>query len=298
MLARPDVTPAEQRTALWMSTIAFTVCFAVWTIFAIIGIRIKQELGLNATQFGLLVGTPILSGSLIRLALGIWTDQYGGRRVYTIVMLAAAVATYFLTWAQTYPQFLIAALFVGVAGGSFAVGVAYVSRFYPTNRQGTALGIFGAGNVGAAVTKFVAPFVLVAYGWQTVAQVWALAIGVMGIAFWLLSDEDPVVKARGARHEKPTSAWLEFEPLKNVQVWRFALYYFFVFGAFVALSLWLPQYLINVYGVDIKIAGTIAALFSFPASIFRAYGGHLSDRYGARRVMYWTFQVAVVCTFV
>ena len=266
-----------------MSTIAFTVCFAVWTIFAIIGVQIKRDLGLNETQFGLLVGTPILSGSLIRIALGVWTDQYGGRIVYTAVMLAAAVATYFLTWATTYPEFLIAALFVGIAGGSFAVGIAYVSRWYPTEKQGTALGIFGAGNVGAAVTKFLAPFVLVAYGWPAVAQVWAAGIAIMAVLFWFFTDDDPVLVARRARGEKPRSAWLELEPLKNVQVWRFALYYFFVFGAFVALSLWLPQYLINVYGVDIKTAGMIAAAFSIPASIFRAYGGHLSDRYGARQ---------------
>ena len=284
--------------ALWLSTIAFTICFAVWTIFSIIGIRIKQQLGLNDTEFGLLIGTPILSGSLIRLVLGIWTDQYGGRRVYTVVMLAAAVATYLLTWAHTYPQFLVAALFVGIAGGSFAVGVAYVSRFFPATKQGTALGIFGAGNVGAAVTKFLAPFVLVAYGWQTVAQVWALAIGAMGILFWICSEEDPVTRARRAASEKPKSAWLELAPLKNIQVWRFALYYFFLFGAFVALALWLPQYLIKVYGVDIETAGMTAAMFSFPASVFRAYGGHLSDRYGARRVMYWTFLVAVAATFI
>src|SRR6476660_1310231 len=163
---------AGQSRALWMSTIAFTVCFAVWTIFAIIGIQIKRDLNLNETQFGLLVGTPILSGSLIRIALGVWSDQYGGRIVYTLVMLAAAVATYALTWASTYPEFLVAALFVGIAGGSFAVGIAYVSRWYPTEKQGIALGIFGAGNVGAAVTKFIAPFVLVAYGWPAVAQVW------------------------------------------------------------------------------------------------------------------------------
>src|SRR5207248_5711747 len=154
----------------------------------------------------------------------IWTDQYGGRRVYTVVMLAAALATYLLTWARSYPEFLVAAFFVGIAGGSFAVGVAYVSRFYPAGKQGTALGIFGAGNVGAALTKFVAPFVLVAYGWQTVAQVWALAIGLMGVAFWFFSEEDPVVQARRARHEKPTSAWLELAPLKSIQAWRLALY--------------------------------------------------------------------------
>ena len=190
------------------------------------------------------------------------------------------------------------ATFVGIAGGSFAVGVAYVSRFFETARQGAALGIFGAGNVGAAVTKFLAPFVLVAYGWQVTAQVWAVGIAIMGVVFWFTTTDDPVLRARRERGEKPTSAWLELEPLKNVQVWRFALYYFFVFGAFVALSLWLPRYLINVYGVDIKTAGMAAAMFSLPASIFRVYGGHLSDRYGARRVMYWTFGVSVLACFV
>ncbi|HXF86971.1 MAG TPA: MFS transporter [Xanthobacteraceae bacterium] len=287
-----------QARALWLSTIAFTVCFAVWTIFAIIGVQIKQELGLNETEFGLLVGTPILTGSLIRLALGIWTDQYGGRLVYTLVMLSSAVATFLLAYAQTYPQMLLAALGVGISGGSFAVGIAYVSRWYPVEKQGTALGIFGVGNVGAAVTKFLAPYVLVAYGWQTTAQVWAVAIAVMGIVFWLTTKDDPVLRERRARGEKPRSTWLELEPLKNIQVWRFSLYYFFVFGAFVALALWLPRYLIGVYNVDIKTAGLIGALYSVPASIFRAYGGHLSDRYGARRVMYWTFLVSVACTFV
>ncbi|WP_145966191.1 MFS transporter, partial [Mesorhizobium sp. M1E.F.Ca.ET.041.01.1.1] len=283
---------------LGASTAAFTVCFAVWTIFSIIGIRIRQELGLNETQFGLLVGTPILTGSLLRVALGIWTDRYGGRIVFTVNMLAAAVATFLLSYAHTYPQMLVAALGVGIAGGSFSVGVAYVSRWFPPQRQGTALGIFGAGNVGAAVTKFLAPFVLVAFGWQAVAEVWAAALVVMAVIFWFTTDDDPVIVERRRSGIKPKSAWLELEPLKNVQIWRFALYYFFVFGAFVALALWLPQYLINVYGLDIKTAGMIAAFFSVPASLFRAYGGHLSDSFGARRVLYWTFLVSVVTTFI
>ncbi|TPO11843.1 MFS transporter [Mesorhizobium sp. B1-1-5] len=283
---------------LGASTAAFTVCFAVWTIFSIIGIRIRQELGLSETQFGLLVGTPILTGSLLRVALGIWTDRYGGRFVFTANMLAAAVATFLLSYAHTYPQMLVAALGVGIAGGSFSVGVAYVSRWFPPQKQGTALGVFGAGNVGAAVTKFLAPFVLVAFGWQAVAQVWAAALVVMAAIFWFTTADDPVIVERRRSGIKPKSAWLELEPLKNVQIWRFALYYFFVFGAFVALALWLPQYLINVYGLDIKTAGMIAAFFSVPASVFRAYGGHLSDSFGARRVLYWTFFVSVVATFV
>ncbi len=140
---------------------------------------------------------------------------------------------------------------------------------------------------------------LVAYGWQTVAQVWAVGIAVMAVVFWFTTKDDPVLRRaprQAARSRR--ASWLELEPLKNVQVWRFSLYYFFVFGAFVALALWLPRYLIGVYGLDITTAGMIGAAYSIPASIFRAYGGHLSDSYGARRVMYWTFLVSVVCTFI
>ncbi|MCT7375749.1 MFS transporter [Chelativorans salis] len=288
-----DTTPTR---ALTMSTVAFTVCFAVWTIFSIIGVRIKDDLGLSETQFGLLVGTPILTGSLVRMLLGIWTDRYGGRLVYTATMLAAAIATFLLSFAHTYTQMLIAALGVGIAGGSFAVGVAYVSRFYPAEKQGTALGIFGVGNVGAAVTKFLAPFLLIAWGWAAVAQVWALVLVVMAVVFWFTTGDDPVIRAQRAGQLRRRSFASEFEPLKNLQVWRFALYYFFVFGAFVALALWLPRYLIGVYGFDIATAGMIGAAYSIPASVFRAYGGALSDKAGARTVMYWTFAVSAVCT--
>jgi NNP family nitrate/nitrite transporter-like MFS transporter len=283
--------------ALALSTTAFTVCFAVWTIFSIIGVQIKKDLGLSDTQFGLLVGTPILTGSLIRLVLGIWTDQYGGRVVYVTVMLAAAAATWLLTFAYDYPTFLIAALGVGIAGGSFAVGIAYVSRWYPKEKQGTALGIFGMGNVGAAVTKFLAPMVMVAFGWETVAQVWAAALVVMAVVFWLATDDDPALAERRRTGAKPEPMLDQLAPLKKLQVWRFSLYYFFVFGAFVALALWLPRYYVGVYGLDIVTAGMLGAAYSIPGSVFRAFGGVLSDKYGARRVMYWTFIASVICTF-
>ena len=229
--------------ALGMSTAAFTVCFAAWTIFSILGIQIQKDLGLNETQFGLLVATPILTGSLIRLVLGIWTDQLGGRRMQLLVMLAAAAATFLLSYAKTYPQFLLAALGVGIAGGAFAVGVTYVSKFFPAERQGTALGIFGAGNVGAAVTKFLAPAVMLAMGWEAVARIWAGGLVVMALLFFLTTRDEPDLAERRARGVPPRPFMAQFAPLRNVQVWRFSLYYFFVFGAFVGLSLWLPQQL-------------------------------------------------------
>ncbi|MBI3452516.1 MAG: MFS transporter [Rhodospirillales bacterium] len=287
----------DQTRALTLSTVAFTVCFAVWTIFSIIGVQIKRDLGLNDTEFGLLVGTPILTGSLVRLILGIWTDQYGGRIVYMAVMLAAAAATWLLSWATTYEMFLLAALGVGVAGGSFAVGIAYVSRWYPVKEQGTALGIFGMGNVGAAVTKFVAPFVMVAYGWVAVAQIWAIGLVVMAVVFWVFTKDDPALAERRRKGIKPEPIASQLAPLKNLQVWRFSLYYFFVFGGFVALALWLPRYFVGAYNLDIETAGMLGAAYSIPASIFRALGGWMSDKYGARRVMYWTFGASVVALF-
>ena len=290
--------PAEgARQVLWTSTIAFTACFAVWTIFSIIGLGVKDELGLSETEFGLLIGTPILTGSLSRVMLGVWADQIGGRRVFAGVMVLAAIATFLTSYADTYGELLIAALGVGIAGGSFSVGVTYVSKFYPRNRQGTALGIFGAGNVGAAVTKFLAPFVMVAMGWQAVAQIWAAGLLAMTIIFLALTREDPDQLARKREGRKGVSMREQLVVLKNVQVWRFALYYFFVFGAFVALALWLPRYLIGVYHLDVKSAGMLAAFYSVPASIFRIYGGKLSDRYGARSILYVTFGVSVLCTF-
>jgi len=297
MTTLTGVTRSQQTTALGMSTFAFTVCFAVWTIFSIIGVRIKNDLGLSETEFGLLVATPILTGSLSRVFLGIWADQYGGRRVFALVMLASALATWLLSTVTTYQWFLVAALGVGLAGGAFSVGVAYISKWFPAERQGTALGIFGVGNLGAAVTSFGAPFLLVAFGWQQTAQIYSVILAVVAVVFFLLTKEDPAVEARKAKGEKPRSILAQLEPLKSIQVWRFSLYYFFVFGAFVALALWLPRYLIGVYGLDIRTAGVLAAFYSVPASIFRAYGGHLSDKYGARTILYWTFGVGMLCTF-
>ncbi len=289
--------PPGRATALWASTGAFTICFAVWTIFSIVGVQVKRDLNLTDAQFGLLVGTPVLTGSLIRLVLGIWADQYGGRIVFTAVMVCAAVATWLLSFAYDYTTFLIAALGVGIAGGSFAVGIAYVSKWYPKESQGTALGIFGAGNVGAAVTKFLAPVIMVAFGWKMVANLWALALLVMAVLFFLITRDDPDLARRRKEGVKPESFMAMMEPLKNLQVWRFSLYYFFVFGGFVALALWLPRYYVGVYKLDIITAGMLGAAYSVPGSLFRILGGTLSDRFGARTVMYWTFIGSVICCF-
>ena len=266
--------------------------------FPIIGIRIAKDLNLNDTQFGLLVGTPILSGAISRVVLGIWTDQFGGRIVFALVMLFAAAATFLLSFASTYISMLIAALGMGIAGGSFAVGVAYVSRWYSTEKQGTALGVFGLGNVGASITHFAAPFVMVAFGWPAVARIWAAVLAAMAVVLWIVAKEDPVTAIQRAGKIPAPSLAKRLAPLRKLQVWRFSLYYFFTFGAFVALALWLPRYYVSVYGLSIETAGIVVTTFSLAGSVFRAAGGWLSDKFGARAVMYVSLGAAVIVTFI
>ena len=287
-----SVTEGERRRALGSSTFAFMACFAVWTIFSIIGIQIKKQLGLNDTQFGLLVGTPILSGAVSRLFIGVLADRFGGRKVMPLVMLTAATAAFLLSFAQTYIQFLVAALFMGVAGGSFAAGVAYVARWYPKERTGTALGIFGMGTLGAAITNF-SSVLMVSLGWVTLTRIWAVALAAVAVGFYVFTRDDPQASAQ---RQAPSLAQ-QLEPMRKLQVWRFAIYYFFVFGAFVALALWLPRYYMGAYGISVGAAGMLATAFSLPGSVFRAVGGWLSDRFGARTIMYLTFGVSIVASF-
>ena len=286
-----------RRRVLVVTTVGYIGCFAVWTIFAINGVEIQRQYGLSDAQFGLLLGVPFLSGSLMRVVLGVWADRHGGRRLFFGVMVVAAVATWFVADATTVPTILVAGLGTGFAGGCSAVGLSYITRWYPRERHGTALGILGAGNAGSAITKLGAPWVMLAYGWQGVARLWALMLLCTAAIFWLGSAEDPKQAARRAAGEPAALLKRQIEPLRRLQVWRFGLYYFFAFGGYVALTVWLPRYLIGVYSLDIRMAAAIAVAFSLPAGLLRVLGGVLSDRYGARTVMYWSFIGSLVCTF-
>jgi len=292
----PMTEKGKSYSVLTMNTLAFTVNFAIWTMFSIIGIRIRTELGLNNTEFGLLVATPILTGSLIRLPLGVLTDRYGGRIVFFIQMLLVAIPTYGLAFATKYWQYLTIGLFVGLAGGSFAIGIAYTSAWFSKERQGTAMGIFGAGNAGAAVTNLVAPLIVVAFGWRAVPQVYSISMLVMAVIFWFFTYPDPKQLERKLKKEHLTLAQ-QLAPLTEARVWRFGLAYYFVFGGFVALALWLPKYYIGEFGLDLKHAALITMIFTLPSGLIRALGGWVSDRWGGDTVTWWVFWICIVCLF-
>jgi NNP family nitrate/nitrite transporter-like MFS transporter len=274
------------------STFAFTICFAVWMMFAVLGIPIKKSLGLNETQFGLLAAMPVLSGSLVRVPLGIWCDRYGGRIVFFLLMLATVPAIYTIGLATAYWQFLALGLFIGLAGGSFSVGTPYVARWFPKERRGLAMGIFGAGNSGSALTKFVAPAIIAAWGWQALPTVYAAAMLLTAAAFWLFSATDPAHNVAGT-----VSFAEQMKVLKDRRVWRYCQYYSVVFGGYVGLALWMTKYYVAEYGFDLKLAALLAACFSLPGGVLRALGGWISDRYGAYKVTWWVMWVCWVCFF-
>jgi len=290
-------------SALVMSTFAFTVCFACWVLNAVLVTFLvgSGELSFDGTQVGWLLALPILTGAVSRVPLGILTDTYGGRVVFFLLMLVVSVPLYLLSFASTFTHFVLASLGFGLAGGSFAVGVAYVSAWARKGKQGTALGIFGAGNAGAAMTTIFAPRLLTwltengaqPEGWRLLPRAYAAFLIVTAIAFWLFTKEKST-----ADRSNTQSLAQRLAPLRDAVVWRFGLYYFLVFGGFVALAQWIVPYSVNVYELSVAQAGMIAAAFSLPSGLIRALGGWLSDRFGGKTVMYWVFGSCVLICLV
>lgn len=275
---------------LFLNTLAFTVCFAVWTMYGVLGAFLADArlLQIDKAQLGWLIGAPILTGSVMRLPVGLLTDRLGGKPVYIGVMLIAAGGVALTSLAAEYWHFLACGLLFGMSGSAFAVGIAYTSVFWPKERQGTALGIFGVGNAGSAVTTLAAPLALQKLtqggenmeGWRQLPLIYSGALIAMTVIFALFATN----RKPAASAQKTWATMLT--PLRDTRVWRFGVYYFLVFGAFVALAQWLVPYYLSVYGMSLAMAGLMASIFSLPSGLIRALGGWASDKFGARATMY------------
>ncbi len=282
------------------STLAFTICFAVWMMNGVL-ITFLVESGLytfSKSQMGWLIGIPVLSGALMRLPAGLLTDRFGGRPVFATVMLVTAAAVFLDSFADSFWAFLIGGFGFGFAGATFAVGIAYTAAWYPRRQQGTALGIFGAGNAGAAITSLAAPWLLDVLtddganleGWRMLPRLYSGVLVITVLGFLLLTENKrPDNSMRRTLLER-------LQPLKHIRVWRFGLYYFLMFGGFVALAQWLIPYYVNVYAVSVMTAGLLASIFTLPSGVVRALGGWLSDKFGARVVMYWVLGGCLVAS--
>ena len=277
---------------LFVTTWAFTACFAVWTMFGVTGIPIRAQLNLDSTQVGLLTATPVLTGALFRLPLGIWTDRFGGRVIMLLLLVGCAIPLWISSYATALWQFLLLGLALGLVGASFSVGTPYVARFFPKESRGFAMGFFGAGTTGAALNMFVAPFL--------VAQL-RLAICAEGLRGRPPRDRGivlvPSAPDPGAGTGSAPSMRQQLALLRDPRIWKYCQYYSIVFGGFTALSVWMPQYFKNEYGFSIAQASLLAACFSLPGGAFRAVGGWLSDRFGAHNVTWWVLWAAWIALF-
>ena len=291
-LQRGSMSNLRSIIVLGVTTWAFVVCFAVWLMFGVIGIPIRNQLSLSGVEFGLLTSTPVLTGALFRLPLGIWTDRFGGRIVMFVLLVGSAVPVWFASYANQLWQFLLLGLALGVVGASFAVGTPYVARFFPKERRGFAMGVFGAGTTGAAINMFIAPALITHYGWQVVPKFYAVALLITALIFWFLSAPDVLAPGKSG-----VSLRQQLAVLKDLRVWKYCQYYSIVFGGFTALSVWMPQYFVQEYGLTIAQAGLLAACFSLPAGVLRALGGWLADRHGAHIVTWWVLWAAWISLF-
>ncbi len=287
------LTKRHAWSVLIVSTFAFTICFMVWMMFAVLGVPLQKILGLNETQTMILAATPVLSGSLIRVPLGIWTDKYGGRMVFFVLMIATVIPIYMMQYATAYWHFIVIGLFIGLAGGSFSVGTPYVARWFERDQQGMAMGIFGAGNAGSSLTKLIAPAIIAWAGWQMVPQVYAGIMLATAILFWVFSYSDP-------KHLVSSNVTLasQLKLMKDPAVLRYCQLYSVVFGGYVALALWMVKYYVNEYGFGLAQAGFLAMCFSLPGGVLRAFGGYLSDKFGALKVTWAVMWVCWVAFFV
>ncbi len=296
-----DHTNNRPQGAWWILTVntfAFTICFAAWMMYGVLVTYLVNNgvYDWGPSEIGWLIGIPVLTGAIFRLPIGIATDKYGGRIVYGLLLLFCALPMYLTSYCNGYWQFFAAGLGFGLCGTSFAVGIAYTSVWFPKHQQGTALGIFGAGNAGAALTSFGAPTVLNwltnngenIEGWRSLPKIYAAMLAITGLIFFFTT------KTKIAPGSAGKSLVQRLEPLRHMRVWRFGLYYFFVFGGFVSLAQWLVPYYVNAYSTTVVLAGVLAACNSLPSGIIRAAGGMMSDKFGARSVMYWVLGLSLV----
>jgi len=278
---------------LTLGTGAFAICFAVFGSVSAMMPILKKQLHLDPVQVSIALAIPVLIGSLGRIPLGMLADRFGGRYVFSAVMAVSIIPAVLMGWLHSYTQLLVYGFFIGIALASFSVGVPFVSRWYPAEAQGKALGIYGAGNIGQSLAAFGAPLIAKSLGFSW--GFWGFAaLTVVWLIVFFTKAENPV----GVR---PKSFRETIEPLRESKSWILSLYYFLTFGGFVAMSIYLPTFLTDLFKLTPTDAGLRTAGFVVLATTMRPIGGILADKFGGQRILMWVFPLtaamAVVLSF-
>lgn len=277
--------------ALFFSTTAFAVSFAVWGLIAALAPTFSQLYGLSATEKSLMIAFPVLLGSIGRIAAGMLADRFGGRNVFSALLVFSAIPAIAVGFSTSYSQLLIFGLLLGVAGTTFPVGVGFTSKWFSKEKQGTALGIYGAGNIGQSIAVFFAPVLALQFGaWQTVFFFFAALTLIWGIVFYLFAGDAATSEAA-----KPKTLAENLSVLKRSKTaWILSLFYFLTFGGFVALGLYLPTFLKEIFNLSATDAGARTAGFVVLATLMRPVGGILADKIGGARILIFVFATIAV----
>jgi NNP family nitrate/nitrite transporter-like MFS transporter len=279
--------------ALALATVAFTICFFAWSLLGPLGPDIQEDLGLSDVQLSAIVAVPVLLGSIMRIPLGWLTDRYGGRLVFTLLMAFTPLPLVGLAlWHDAVAPILILGFLLGFAGAAFAVGVPFVNGWYPPERQGVTLGIYGMGMGGTVIAGLTAPGIADAWGLAAPFWIAAALVAVTGVVFWLLARDARPAPGGGGGGPGMFAALAVFRT--SPRAWALTLFYFLSFGGFVAMFLYLPKLLTGEHDLTKADAGARAAGFALLAVIGRPLGGWLSDRIGAARVMLVSFVAVAV----
>jgi len=274
---------------LALATLAFTICFAAWSLIAPFAKSFKSDLHLDYTEALLLTAVPVILGSLLRVPMGVLTDRFGGRLMFSVVLSFSALPAVLFGYAHSYWALIGTGFLLGVAGSSFAIGVPFTANWYPPQRQGFAVGIYGMGNIGTAVAFFAAPAIV--NNWGRPALGWITAAVLLGGAALTAATAHDAPRRRPPTDYRRVlrSGW---------RLYRLAFFYFVTFGGFVALFLLLPTVLQDWFGYSKGEASARAAGFVIAATLARPVGGWVSDRLGAFPVLVLTFAGVAVCAAV
>ncbi|MGW7812959.1 nitrate/nitrite transporter [Staphylococcus xylosus] len=259
---------------LTLQSLSLVVGFMAWSIIAPLMPFISQDVHITSSQLSIILAIPVILGSILRVPLGYLTNIIGAKWVFFCSFIILLFPIYFLSHAQSPKMLMISGFFLGVGGAVFSVGVTSIPKYFPKERVGLANGIYGMGNIGTAISSFLAPPIAGIIGWQSTVRGYLIVIVLFAIFMFLLGDsKEPKIKVALVKQYKIL--------MKDLRLYYLSLWYFITFGSFVAFGLFLPNFLVQNFGISEVDAGIRAGVFIALATFLRPLGGILGDKFNA-----------------
>jgi len=280
-----------KKLQLPLQTMNLVTGFMVWVLISSLLPFITEDIAIAPEQIAWVTAVPVILGSLLRIPIGYLANQFGARLLFMISFILLLFPVYYVSVADSFADLLVGGLFLGIGGAIFSVGVTSLPKYYAKERHGFVNGIYGAGNIGTAITAFAAPVVAANYGWSFTVKLYMVLLGIFIIANFFLGDkQEPRVQVPLVQQIKGI--------YKNEKLWLFCLFYFITFGSFVAFTVYLPNFLVANFGLEKVDAGIRTAGFIVVATFLRPIGGWLADRFHSLILLMYVFGAFTVAALI